>query len=82
MVALAPNFGPNMATDLMHAVMTFPQLAGETSRSSAGWRDESTQSGHWARLGGLGYSKARPGMDRPECPRAARGSAGLLRRLV
>jgi len=30
MVALAPNFGPNMATDLMHAVMTFPQLAGES----------------------------------------------------
>jgi hypothetical protein len=39
------------------------------------------QSGHWALPAGLGHQKARPGLDRPKSPRAARGPAGLLRPL-
>jgi hypothetical protein len=39
------------------------------------------QSGHWALPAGLGHQKARPGLDGPKSPRAARGPAGLLRPL-
>jgi len=49
-------------------------------RAPAG-RPGSMQSGNWALPAGLGHQKARPGLDRPKGPRAARGPAGLLRPL-
>jgi len=50
-------------------------------RAPAG-RSGSRQSGHWTHPAGLGHDKARPGLDSPKSPRAARGPAGLLRPLL
>jgi hypothetical protein len=63
--------------DLQKFILTSTSVG---PRAPAG-RPGSTQSGHWALPAGLGHQKARPGLDGPKSPRAARGPAGLLRPL-